>query len=217
MQEACSSVVLLYLPGQKVWPFFNIFQRIHSIQTQNIHLNWESIMSIFLIDIIHNFRYLTFSVIFSHSSRLWNLQKSSVFTVFKHFKSSSIHSHFQIESQFILWNVHKHYDFLTWIQLLHTIHSFCTVTVQTLVTFQPLWDFCIGVYGVEWKWRSQLTPWGDLKIIRKPCLQLALPSTFHPAIQSSRKIMTSTCRYTCAGVTVDLWGNRTKTFGLVGI
>ena len=49
---------------------FNIFQRIHSIQTQNIPLNWESIASIFLIYIIHNFReILRVSAIFSHSSR----------------------------------------------------------------------------------------------------------------------------------------------------
>ena len=35
---------------------FNIFQRIHSIQIQHIHLNWESNTSVFLIDIINNFR-----------------------------------------------------------------------------------------------------------------------------------------------------------------
>ena len=72
---------------------FNIFKLINSIQTQNIHLNWESIASVFLIVIIHNFRdILRFSPIFSHSSRLQNLQKSSVFTLL-HALASHVHTH----------------------------------------------------------------------------------------------------------------------------
>ena len=59
---------------------FHIFQQIHSIQTQNIHLNWESITSIFLIDIIHNFRDICLFFPFkqmTESSKIFNFHTFS--------------------------------------------------------------------------------------------------------------------------------------------
>ena len=149
-------------------------------------------VSFSLIDIIHNFTDIwRFSAIFSRSSRMNENQ------------SSSNHSHFHIETPFNLWNITKDQDFLTWMQLFHSIHTFCIVAVQTLVTRCV---FCSGVYVVECWNRVE-----ELKKILK--ISSSTRQHFHNV---PSKIKAPACRYTGAGATVDLWRQADKNFCLGG-
>ena len=67
------------------------------------------------------------------------------------------------------------------------------------------------VWGVEW--RSQLTEWEWAKKNRDQKTSSSTRPPFHN-FDSSRKITTSACRHAHAGVTVDLWRQKLKTFGL---
>ena len=142
--------------------------------TLNIHLNLGSTASIFLIDIIHNLRdsdILSFSAIFSHSGRLWNLQKkSSIFTLFQAY--SKLIQSFTLPQRNAIQTVKRsqrlglshvkstfsqHSFFIQHLFFLHNRSSnigYFSATLRFL-------HWCVwGGVLPQPEWRSQLTEWG---------------------------------------------------------
>ena len=123
----------------KYWTCFSFCNIFTQFKLQNILLNWELSMSIFLIDIIHNFRNIwNFLVNFFSFKQITEFSNNPPFSnFFKHIQSSYSHSCFQVETPFKLWNIPQFVYIQGCIHLTNPIQTFENIQLSLKLCHIP--------------------------------------------------------------------------------